>query len=288
MIFSARLRAIARRGLAGAQRDPIRYTRILAVLLAVFQAYGLAVGLEGAGSVVTDPGWWFRISTVVTLTGGTVFLIWLSDQMTARGIGNGIALLLAVGIVTELPAAIAGTLELGRQGGILRPIDPRALAVLMIVVTALVACMERGPPPPADRVLGAGPTDRAIGGRSSAADEAQQRRASSQPSWRPGCWRSRSVDHSLVGQARRLGWKADLIRRQPGGLRTWRSTPPSSSICVFFFTAFVLDPDEAAETLKRYGGVVPGIAPGEPTAEHLDLSSRASRWRGRSISRWCA
>ena len=95
-----------------------QYTRYLHRLLAAFQSYGIAVGLEGAGNVVSDPGWFFRISTVITLTGGTMFLMWLGEQITSRGIGNGISLIILSGIVAELPPAIAGTLELGRQGAL--------------------------------------------------------------------------------------------------------------------------------------------------------------------------
>src|SRR4051794_10616563 len=115
-----------------------QYTRYLTVVLAGFQAYGIAVGLEGAGSVVTDPGWFFRISTLITLTGGTVFLMWLGEQVTARGIGNGISLIILAGIVAELPSAIAGTLELGRQGalstGIILAVLFMAVAVIAFIV----------------------------------------------------------------------------------------------------------------------------------------------------------
>src|SRR4030088_3440590 len=95
-----------------------QYTRYLTVVLAAFQAYGIAIGLEGAGSVVTDPGWFFRISTLITLSGGTIFLMWLGEQITARGIGNGISLIILAGIVAELPRALVGTFELGRQGAL--------------------------------------------------------------------------------------------------------------------------------------------------------------------------
>src|ERR671918_1504269 len=89
-----------------------QYTRYLTVVLAAFQAYGISIGLEGAGNVISDPGWFFRISTVITLTGGTMFLMWLGEQVTSRGIGNGISLIILAGIVAELPSALIGTLEL--------------------------------------------------------------------------------------------------------------------------------------------------------------------------------
>src|SRR3954465_7330684 len=119
-----------------------QYTRYLTVVLACFQSYGIAVGLEGAGSVVTDPGWFFRIGTMITLTGGTMFLMWLGEQITSRGIGNGISLIILAGIVAELPSAIVGTLELGRQGALSTGI---ILAVLLRagVVIAFIVFMER-------------------------------------------------------------------------------------------------------------------------------------------------
>ena len=95
-----------------------QYTRYLTVILAAFQAYGIAVGLEGQTGVVSDPGIFFRVSTVITLMGGTMFLMWLGEQITSRGIGNGSSLIIFAGIVAAFPAAIANTLELGRQGAL--------------------------------------------------------------------------------------------------------------------------------------------------------------------------
>src|SRR3954467_2240649 len=93
-----------------------QYTRYLTVVLAVFQSYGIAVGLEGSSNIVNDPGWFFRFTAVISLTGETMFLMWLGEQITARGIGNGISLIIFSGIVANVPHALAGTLELGRQG----------------------------------------------------------------------------------------------------------------------------------------------------------------------------
>src|SRR5436305_3799109 len=119
-----------------------QYTRYLTVILAAFQSYGISIGLEGAGSVVSDPGFFFRISTVITLTGGTMFLMWLGEQITARGIGNGISLIIMAGIVAELPSAIAGTLELGRQGALSTGLI-LAVVVMAVVVIAFIVFMER-------------------------------------------------------------------------------------------------------------------------------------------------
>ena len=119
-----------------------QYTRYLTVVLAAFQSYGIAIGLEGAGNVISDPGWFFRISTVITLTGGTMFLMWLGEQITSRGIGNGISLIILAGIVAELPSAIAGTLELGRQGALSTGLILVVL-VMAVVVIAFIVFMER-------------------------------------------------------------------------------------------------------------------------------------------------
>src|ERR1041385_903359 len=108
-------------------------TRYLTVVLAALQAYGISIGLEGAGTVVTDPGLFFRLSTAITLTGGTMFLMWLRAPITARGIGNGISLIIMAGIVAQLPSAIAGMLELGRQGAL-----STGLILIVIVMAAVV------------------------------------------------------------------------------------------------------------------------------------------------------
>jgi len=100
------------------RRQINQYTRYGTVILAALQGYGIAIGLEGAGNVVLDPGWFFRITTAITLVGGTVFLMWLGEQITARGVGNGISLIIFAGIVAQLPHAVVGTLELGRQGAL--------------------------------------------------------------------------------------------------------------------------------------------------------------------------
>src|SRR6201991_1831979 len=138
---SPTLEALKKEGEAG-RKTINQYTRYLTVILAAFQAYGIAVGLEGAGNVVSEPGLFFRISTVITLTGGTMFLMWLGEQITARGIGNGISLIIMAGIVAELPSAIAGTLELGRQGALSTALILTVL-LMALFVTGFIVFMER-------------------------------------------------------------------------------------------------------------------------------------------------
>src|SRR6516225_628832 len=119
-----------------------QYTRYLTVLLAAVQSYGIAIGLQGSGNVVSDPGPMFIISTVITLTGGTIFLMWLGEQVTARGIGNGTSLIIMSGIVAQLPSAIAQMLELGRQGA-LSGLLILAIIVMVVAVITFIVFMER-------------------------------------------------------------------------------------------------------------------------------------------------
>ena len=134
------LEQLKKEGEAG-RRKINQYTRYGTVFLATFQAYGLAVSLE-AGDLVTDPGWYFRIATVVTLVGGTMFLMWLGEQITARGIGNGISLIIFVGIIAEIPRALAQFLASGRSGAI-SPAVIIGMMVLVVVVIGFVVFMER-------------------------------------------------------------------------------------------------------------------------------------------------
>jgi len=119
-----------------------QYTRYLTVLLATVQGYGIAVGLEAASGVVGEPGMFFRVTTVTTLVGGTLFLMWLGEQITSRGVGNGISLIIFAGIIAEVPSALAGTLELGRTGA-LSAILIIALFAMAIAVIAFIVFIER-------------------------------------------------------------------------------------------------------------------------------------------------
>ncbi|MFZ9502707.1 MAG: preprotein translocase subunit SecY, partial [Beijerinckiaceae bacterium] len=123
------LESLKKEGESG-RRKINQYSRYLTVVLAVFQAWGIAIGLQGQGGVVANPGLFFQISTVITLTGGTMFLMWLGEQITARGIGNGASLIIFAGIVAAFPSAIVSTLELGRQG---------ALSTALILVVLLLS-----------------------------------------------------------------------------------------------------------------------------------------------------
>jgi preprotein translocase subunit SecY len=134
------LEALKKEGEQG-RKQINQYTRYLTVALATFQAYGISIGLEGQG-VVYDPGWFFRLSTVITLVGGTMFLMWLGEQITQRGVGNGTSLIIFVGIVAGLPSAMAGLFELSRTGALRAEILILLLIVMLVTVAAIVY-MER-------------------------------------------------------------------------------------------------------------------------------------------------
>ena len=138
---SPRLEAMSKEGEAG-RRKLNQYTRYLAVVFCAIQAYGIAIGLEGSQGVVLNPGWFFRISTVVTLVGGTMFLMWLGEQITSRGVGNGISLIIFAGIVANLPATIVQTLELSRTGA-LSTAWLFGILIIAIVVIAVIVFFER-------------------------------------------------------------------------------------------------------------------------------------------------
>jgi preprotein translocase subunit SecY len=246
-----------------------RYTLGLTIVIAAFQSYGIANALEGVGNVVAEPGVVFRLSTVLTLTGGTVFLVWLADVITVRGLGNGIALLLAIGFVTELIPALVGTLVLSRQG-VLSPAALLTLVVVTIAVTALIAFVElarrRLVVTYGSRTIG----DRAIEGRS-VEMPLKVNMAGLVPSWLV-TWLV-LLAMTAVGL---IGWQvpdwwSDFIMRSGQGYLLFAIVSVILIVpCALLYCALVFDPDDAAERLKRHGGAIAGIEPGEQTAAHLD------------------
>jgi preprotein translocase subunit SecY len=246
-----------------------QYTRYLTVLLAAFQAYGISLGLEGAGSVVTNPGWFFRISTVITLTGGTVFLMWLGEQVTSRGVGNGISLIIFAGIVAELPSAVAGMLELGRQGALSTGII-LIIIVMAIAVIAFIVFMER-----AQRRLLIQYPKRQIGNRMFEGQSSHLPLKLNTSGVIPPIFASSllllptTVANFNAGQGPE--WLT-LITTQLGHGRPLFLVLYIGLIIffAFFYTAIVFNPTETADNLKKHGGFIPGIRPGERTAEYID------------------
>jgi preprotein translocase subunit SecY len=246
-----------------------QYTRYLTVLLAAFQSYGISIGLEGSGQVVADPGLFFRISTVITLTGGTMFLMWLGEQITSRGIGNGISLIILSGIVAELPAAVAGTLELGRQGALSTGLIMVVL-IMGVAVISFIVFMER-----AQRRLLIQYPKRQVGNRMFEGQSSHLPLKLNTSGVIPPIFASSllllptTVANFNAGQGPE--W-LNLITTQLGH---GRPVFLVLYVCLiiffaFFYTAIVFNPTETAENLKKHGGFIPGIRPGERTAEYID------------------
>ena len=246
-----------------------QYTRYLTVVLAAFQAYGIAIGLEGAGNVISDPGWFFRISAVITLTGGTVFLMWLGEQVTSRGIGNGISLIILAGIVAELPSAIAGTLELGRQGALSTPLI-LSVVLMAVVVIAFIVFVER-----AQRRLLIQYPKRQVGNRMFEGQSQFLPLKLNTSGVIPPIFASSllllptTVANFNAGQGPE--WLT-IVTTQLGHGRPLFLLLYVALIVffAFFYTAIVFNPTETADNLKKHGGFIPGIRPGERTAEHID------------------
>src|SRR3981189_1830285 len=247
-----------------------QYTRYLTVLLACFQSYGIAVGLEGAGSVVTDPGWFFRIGTMITLTGGTMFLMWLGEQITSRGIGNGISLIILAGIVAELPSALASMLELGRQGALSTGLI-LVVIVMAVAVIAFIVFMERAQ----RRLLIQYPKrqvgNRMFGGESSHLPLKLNTSGVIPPIFASSLLLLPLTTAGLQGARGDPGWLG-WFSQQIGHGRPLYIVLYAALIVFFcfFYTAIVFNPTETADNLKKHGGFIPGIRPGERTAEYID------------------
>ncbi len=250
-----------------------QYTRYGTVILAAVQGYGIAVGLESMnssqGSAVIDPGAFFRITTVITLTSGTVFLMWLGEQVTARGVGNGISLIIFAGIVANLPSALVATLELGRTGA-LSAIFIVFLLIAMVALITFVVFVERA-----------------------------QRRIIVQYPKRQSCNKMFGGESShiplkintsgvipVIFASSLLLLPITLANFSAGGGPDWLATisallgrgqplylllyAAGIAFFAFFYTSIVFNPSDTADNLKKNGGFVPGIRPGKNTADYLD------------------
>ncbi len=251
-----------------------QYTRYLTVLLASVQAYGLAVGLESmqgsAGSAVIDPGMFFRVSTVVTIVGGTVFLMWLGEQITQRGIGNGISLIIFAGIVAGLPSALAFVLEQGRTGHF-SFVLLLGLALMVVAVIAFIVFMERAQ----RRVIVQYPK-RQQGNMMVGGDQNHIPLKLNTAGVIPPIFASSLLllPLTLLGFAGADGneWTASMARFLQHGEPVYMLLYGLLiAFFCFFYTAIVFNPEENADMLRRYGGFVPGIRPGKNTADYLDF-----------------
>ena len=250
-----------------------QYTRYLTVLITALQAYGISVGLEGmqssAGSAVNDPGWFFRFTTVITLVGGTMFLMWLGEQITARGVGNGISLIIFAGIVANLPQALAGTLELGRTGA-LSTLLILILLLLSVAVIFFIVFMERAQ----RRILVQYPK-RQVGNRMTGGESSHLPLKLNTSGVIPPIFASSLLlmPSTILGFMQGQGpeWLSTLSVFLTHGHPVFLSIYVGLIIFfAFFYTAIVFNPTDTADNLKKYGGFVPGIRPGKNTAEYLD------------------
>ena len=256
----------------GGRKTINQYTRYLTVLLASVQGYGIAVALEAASGVVGDPGVFFRLTTVVTLVGGTLFLMWLGEQITSRGVGNGISLIIFSGIVAELPTALAGTLELGRTGA-LSSILIVLLFVMAAAVIAFIVFIERSV-----RKIVVQYPKRQHGNKVFGGDQSFLPLKINVPGVIPPIFASSlllmpvSLINLSGGQAGGAEWlvtlNALLGRGQPLYLAVYIGM---IVFFAFFYTAIVFNPEDTADNLRKYGGYVPGIRPGKSTADYLDF-----------------
>ena len=270
---SPTLEAWKKEGESG-RRKITQYTRYGTVILAALQGLGIAVGLEGmTGSnnvgAVIDPGLAFRFTTVVTLTGGTIFLMWLGEQITARGVGNGISLIIMAGIVAELPGALVSTLELGRTGA-LSALFIIFLMVMAVLVIMFIVFIER-----AQRRLLVQYPKRQVGNRMFGGDSSHLPLKINTAGVIPPIFASAllllpvtALGFSGGGET---GWLTDLNaylgRGQPVYILLYVSM---IAFFAFFYTAVVFNPEDTAENLRKNGGFILGIRPGANTAQYID------------------
>jgi preprotein translocase subunit SecY len=266
---SPQLENLKKEGEAG-RKIMNQYTRYLTVGLAAVQAYFIAVGLESAGNVVAEPGIFFRISTTITLTGGTVFLMWLGEQITSRGIGNGISLIILSGIVAELPSALVGMFELGRQGALSTGLI-LLIIVMAIVVIAFIVFMER-----AQRRLLIQYPKRQVGnrvfeGQSSHLPLKLNTSGVIPPIFASSLLLLPTTIASFNAQGQGPEWLSLITTQLAHGRPLFLILYVSLIVFfAFFYTAIVFNPTETADNLKKHGGFIPGIRPGERTAEYID------------------
>jgi preprotein translocase subunit SecY len=266
---SPRLEALKKEGEAG-RRKMNQYTRYLAVVFCAVQAYGIAIGLEASQGVVLNPGWFFRISTIITLVGGTMFLMWLGEQITSRGVGNGISLIIFAGIVANLPATIVQTLSLIREGSI-ASLWGIGLPVLAIGVIAVIVFFER-----AQRRLLLQYPKRQVGNKMFQGETSHLPLKLNTSGVIPVIFGSSllllpATFVSFAAQGDAPQWlqvtAALLGRGQPLYLVLYAVL---IVFFAFFYTSIVFNPTDTAENLKKSGGFIPGIRPGERTAQHID------------------
>jgi preprotein translocase subunit SecY len=268
-VVSPQMEQLKKEGESG-RRKITQYTRYGTVLLATFQALGIAIALESQSGLVLDPGLMFRLTTVITLVTGTMFLMWLGEQITERGIGNGISIIIFSGIVAGLPRAIGGTLELARTGAFSIPLV-LFLFVAAILVTAFVVFVERG-----QRKITVNYAKRQVGrkvfgGQSSHLPLKLNMAGVIPPIFASSIILFPATMAGWFGSSDRMYWLKDIGAALSPGQPLYVTLYALAIVFFcFFYTALVFNPKETAENLKKSGAFVPGIRPGEQTAKYID------------------
>jgi preprotein translocase subunit SecY len=262
------LAALKKEGEAG-RKTINQYTRYGTVALAAVQAYAIAMGLENWGSVVFQAGWAFRISTVITLTGGTIFLMWLGEQITSRGVGNGISLIISTGIIARFPTVLFQAAESARTGA-MSATTLFALGALAVGLVTFIVFMERAQ----RRLLVQYPKrqqgNRVFGGESSHLPLKLNVSGVIPPIFASSLLLlpTTIANFNLQGVP---DWLQSIVAMVGHGQPLYMALYAGGIIFfAFFYTAIVFNPEDTAENLKKYGGFIPGIRPGKRTAEYID------------------
>jgi preprotein translocase subunit SecY len=268
-VVSPKLEQLKKEGEAG-RRQITKYTRYGTVALATFQALGIAIALEGQAGLVLDPGFSFRLTAVVTLVCGTMFLMWLGEQITERGIGNGISIIIFAGIVAGLPSAVGSTLELAKTGAFSIPLV-MFLFVAIILVTALVVFVERG-----QRKITVNYAKRQVGNKVFGGQTTHLPLKLNMAGVIPPIFASSIILFPATlagwfGSSESMYWLKDISSKLAPGQPIYILLFAAAIIFFcFFYTALVFNPKETADNLKKSGAFVPGIRPGEQTAKYID------------------
>jgi preprotein translocase subunit SecY len=268
-VVSPQLEQLRKEGQAG-QRKITQYTRYGTVVLALFQATGISIALEAQPNLVLDPGLLFRFVTVTTLVTGTMFLMWLGEQITERGLGNGISIIIFAGIAAGLPNGIGGLLELVRTGA-MHPLTALLIAVTVVLVTWFVVFIERGQRKVlvnyAKRQIG----NKVYGGQSSFLPFKLNMAGVIPPIFASSIILFPATLASWFGSGERATWLRDIAAALSPGQPVYVLLYASAIVFfTFFYVALQYNPKETADNLKKSGAFVPGIRPGEQTAKYLE------------------
>jgi preprotein translocase subunit SecY len=266
---SPSLEQLRKEGPAG-QRQITKYTRYGTVVLATFQATMISIGLEQQQGLVIDPGLLFRFTTVATLVTGTMFLMWLGEQITERGLGNGISIIIFAGIAAGLPQAIGGTLELVRTGA-MNPLTALVIAVGVVAITWFVCFVERGQRKIlvnyAKRQVG----NKVYGGQSSHLPFKLNMAGVIPPIFASSIILFPSTAASWFATGEGMTWLKDIASTLVPGQPIYVLLYAAAIVFFcFFYTALQYNPKETADNLKKSGAFVPGIRPGDQTAKYLE------------------